>query len=63
MDARHGHGSMNCDDCGAKIDPETDRHALVTEQLVAPDLGSELADGRAVCGDCADVSDARLAPR
>lgn len=54
---------MNCDDCGTEIDPETDRHAIVREQLVAPDLGVEDVDGRALCADCGDVADARLAPQ
>lgn len=54
---------MKCDNCEAVIDPETDRHALVREQLVAPDLGTERATGKALCGGCADVSDSRLAPR
>lgn len=54
---------MNCDDCGADIDPETDRHVIRREQVVAPDLGTETVDGRALCADCGDVADARLAPR
>lgn len=54
---------MNCDTGIAQIDPETDRHAIVREQLVAPDLGTEADRGRALCADCGDVADARLAPR
>lgn len=54
---------MNCDTCGAEIDPETDRHVHRSERVVAPDLGTEATDGGTLCADCGDVADARLAPR
>lgn len=53
---------MRCADCDRKIDPETDRHLVVREQLVAPDLGLEGADGQVLCRDCMDPQVARLAP-
>lgn len=55
---------MRCDgeNCNRKIDPETDRHVLVSEELVAPDLGLEDTAGRVLCADCGDVDEARLAP-
>lgn len=53
---------MHCHDCERPIDPETDRHVVVTEQLVAPDLGLEGSDGRVLCADCADADEALLAP-
>lgn len=53
---------MRCDDCGVRIDPETDRHAIVYEKFIAPDLGTERAAGELLCVDCGDVEDARLAP-
>lgn len=54
---------MRCDDCNRQIDPETDRHVIRREQVVAPDLGTEATDGRSLCADCGDVEDARLAPK
>lgn len=54
---------MRCDDCEALIDPETDRHLLVSERLVAPDLGVEGSDGRTLCERCMDPQCATLAPR
>lgn len=53
---------MNCDDCEAIIDPETDRHLIITERLVAPEWGVEGTDGRALCESCMDPQCATLAP-
>ena len=53
---------MRCDECRARIDPETDRHLIVTERLVAPDLGVEGSDGQVLCADCMDPQIATLAP-
>jgi len=50
---------MRCGDCHWRIHPETDRHVIVREQMVAPNLGSEATDGRALCADCGDDRVAR----
>lgn len=54
---------MHCDSCDRKIDPETDRHLVVSERLVAPDWGVEGSDGAAYCADCMGPQMATLAPR
>jgi hypothetical protein len=53
---------MRCARCEAKIDPETDRHLVVREELVAPDLGLEGVDGGALCESCMNPEVATLAP-
>lgn len=53
---------MHCHDCHRPIDPETDRHLVVTERLVAPEWGVEGSDGRVLCADCMDPQVATLAP-
>ena len=52
---------MHCTDCRARIDVETDRHLIVTEQLVEPEMGLEGSDGRVYCETCMDPTVTTLA--
>lgn len=53
---------MKCHDCNATIDPETDRHLVVTERLVAPEWGVEGSDGAVYCEACMEPQCVTLAP-
>lgn len=52
---------MHCDDCNAVIDPETDRHLLTRERLVAPQVTAEDVVARStLCESCMEPTFATL---
>ena len=47
--------TMQCDTCGATIDPETDIHVMLRWRVVAPEIGTESEDSQVLCGECGEV--------